>query len=415
MKFLLLTPHFAPDTAPTGLVFTRIVEELAARGHRIEVITSLPWYKEHRVEPGWEGRSFRREDTPWGVIKRIHPFPVADKTSIPRRAMAFGAFTALGTGAGVGGGVGGNTIDCVIAVSPPLTLGVAGWLVARARKARFIFNLQDVFPDIAQELGAITDARVIKAAHALERFCYKRSDAVTVLSEGIREQIAPRTDAGKVKVVPNFTDPEAIKPGRRDNRYRREHGLEDAFVVMYAGNIGLSQPLETMVQAAAALTDFDEIVFVINGNGARRRAIERAAAGLPNVRFVDAQPVERLGELLRAADVHVVLLQRGLGHLSVPSKIYSILSAARPVIAGVDPSSEVARIVEASGAGRVVGPHDPEALAKEIVSLHGHPTTLASMGRAGRRWVTKQPTAQDVAAAYEALALGNEPTLPVVD
>ncbi len=411
LRFLLITPHFAPDTAPTGHVFTKIVEELALRGHEIEVITSLPWYTDHRVEPGWEGRSIRKEDTPWGLVKRIHPFPVADKTSIPRRALAFGAFTALGTGAGIAG----PHVDCVIAVSPPLTLGVAGWLLARSRKARFIFNLQDVFPDIAVELGAFSDSRVIRAAHALERFCYSRADAITVLSDGIKGQIGTRTDENKIKVIPNFTDPETIKPGRKDNRYRRENGLDGKFVVMYAGNIGLSQPLETMIQSAAALTDFEEIMFVVNGSGARRPELERAAAGLPNVRFVDSQPMDRLGDVLRAADVHLVLLQRGLGHLSVPSKIYSILSAGRPVIAGVDPSSEVARILETSGAGHIIGPHDPEALAKEIVGLHGQPSAVASMGRAGRHWVTRQPTAADVAEAYEALARGNEHSFADVD
>ena len=151
MRLVVLCPHFAPDVAPTGEVITRIVEELAARGHAIEVITALPWYEHHAVEPEFRGKAVRRETTPWGEIVRVHPFPT-DKRDIPRRALAFGGFSALAGAVGVTGG----RVDGVLAMSPPLTLGLTGWGLALARRAPLVFNIQDVFPDVAIELGVLT-------------------------------------------------------------------------------------------------------------------------------------------------------------------------------------------------------------------------------------------------------------------
>ncbi len=216
MKLAVLCPHFAPDIAPTGEVITRIVEELASRGHRIDVVTALPWYEHHRVEPGWRGRPVRTAVVPWGTVTRVHPFPT-DKRSIPRRALAFGGFSALAGASGLRGG----RVDGVLAMSPPLTLGLTGWAMASARRGPLVFNIQDVFPDVAVELGAITNARVIDAARRLERASYRAADAVTVLSDDLRDNVAaklPAAQRSKVRVIPNFVDTAAIQPARPAHR-----------------------------------------------------------------------------------------------------------------------------------------------------------------------------------------------------
>ncbi|MFN8016816.1 MAG: glycosyltransferase [Acidimicrobiales bacterium] len=185
---LVLCPHFAPDVAPTGEVMTQIGLELAALGNRLHVVTSLPWYQHHAIEPGWEGQVIRHEDTEWGRITRVHPFPT-DKRNIPARAAAFAGFTAL---TGLAGLVSRSQPDAVLAMSPPLTLGAAGWAIARAHRVPFVFNIQDVFPDVAVELGAITDPKVIAVASWLERETYLRADAVTVLSEDLKDNVAAK-------------------------------------------------------------------------------------------------------------------------------------------------------------------------------------------------------------------------------
>jgi colanic acid biosynthesis glycosyl transferase WcaI len=400
VNLLFLVPHFAPDTAPTGAVATRVVEELAARGHRVDVVTALPWYREHRIEPGYGGRLVRHEDRPWGRITRVHPFPAEDKRDILRRAAAFGGFSLL---AGIVAAR-GPRVDGVLALSPPLTLGIAGWVAGRTRRAPFVFNVQDVFPDVAVDLGVIRNERVIAAAAAVERWCYDRADAVTVLSEDLRENVAAKTKAPeKVRVIPNFVDTQTIVPSAHENAYRAELGLTGKTVVMYAGNVGMSQSLDLVITAAGALAHEEDLVFVVNGSGAARPELERSARGLRNVVFVDPQPPGRLPEVLAAADVHVVPLKTGLARSSVPSKTYSILAAGRPLVASVDTGSEVARVVERSGAGLAVPPEDAESFTKAVRRLAEDPSERRAMGAAGRRWIETWASPARVAEAYEGL------------
>ena len=408
MQLLVLCPHFSPDVAPTGVVMTEIATALVDRGHRLHVVTSLPWYLEHRVEPEWRGRPVRHEETPWGRITRVHPFPT-DKGNIPARAVAFAGFTGLAAALAA---VTPRRPDAVLAMSPPLTLGLAGAAVARLRRAPFVFNIQDVFPDVAIEVGALTNPAVIRAASWVERVSYQAADAVTVLSEDLRDNLVAklrghrRGSADKVRVIPNFIDTERIQPGDRDNPYRHQLDIgPDQTVVLYAGNVGFSQSLDLLVDSARRLHDAgrDDVVVVFNGGGAARADLERAAADLPNVRFAGMQPPERLPEVLAAGDIHTVPLKRGLAKASVPSKLYSILAAGRPVLASVDPGTEVARTVAQAGAGVAVPPEDPDAFHSALLAMVEDPDGRRRMGAAGRRFVEAWASPSAVAERYESL------------
>lgn len=407
MDLLVLCPHFAPDTAPTGTVMTAIANGLVDQGHRLHVVTSLPWYREHAVEPEWRGRPWRTEKTAWGRITRVHPFPT-DKRNIRARAMGFAGFVGL---ASVLAALTPKRPDAVLAMSPPLPIGLAGLAVAKLRRAPFVFNIQDVFPDVAVELGLLTNRHVIRVASAVERFTYRRADAVTVLSDDLRDNVVQKIGrqsrrATRVEVIPNFVDTEAIQPSERDNAYRREHELVGRTVVMYAGNVGFSQSLELLLHAARALRDTrPDVVFVVNGGGAARPSLEQAAQadGLTNVRFVDYQPIERLPEVLAAGDIHVVPLKRGLARASVPSKLYSVLAAGRPVLASVDPGTEVATTLERADAGVSVPPEDPEAFLAALCGLLDDPDRAGEMGRNGRRFVESWVSPDAVASAYAKL------------
>jgi colanic acid biosynthesis glycosyl transferase WcaI len=408
MKLLVICPHYAPDVAPTGEVMTSIATELMARGHELHVVTALPWYEHHRVEPGWGGRLSRRERTPWGQVTRVQPFPT-DKRNIPARALAFAGFTLLAALKAAFGRRArrGWRPDAVLAMSPPLTLGVAGWLAARRWRVPYVFNIQDVFPDVAVELGAITNPTVIRVASWLERWCYRRADAVTVLSDDLRDNVRaklPHNRGDGVRVIPNFVDTERIAPRDPEaGSYRDEHELQGKQVVMYAGNVGLSQSLDLLLAAARAFAHETGVAFVINGQGAARADLEWRARHLDNVLFVDLQPEETLPDLLAAADVHVVPLKRGLARASVPSKTYSILAAGRPLVASVDPGSEIARLVARAGAGIAVPPEDPEAFTEALRHLVRSPEEAAAMGRAGRAFVERWASPVAVAQAYERL------------
>jgi colanic acid biosynthesis glycosyl transferase WcaI len=400
---VVLVPHFAPDTAPTGEVITRIVDEFIAAGRRIHIVTSLPWYRTHAIEEGWTGRLVRRERTAWGSIIRVHPFPGKSKSNLLRRAIGFAGFSAI---AGVctlfAGGI-HRRPAAIISMSPPLTLGLTGWLAARLRFTTAIFNIQDVFPDAAIETGAITNKRIISAARWLERVSYQRSDAVVVLSEDLRDNVAAKVSprhVDKVTVIPNFVDADRIVPMNRMTPYRRELNIGDEIVVMYAGNVGYSQSLTMLLHAAKHMPG---ITFVINGDGAARAELETQAAGLPNIRFAGYQPRDRVGEVLASGDIHVVPLRAGLGAVSVPSKTYSILAAARPVVAAIDPGTEVTRILEHSGAGVSVAPDDEEVFTAALQHMVANIDEAREQGRKGRQWVETHVSPAAVAQSYLSL------------
>jgi len=400
---IVLCPHFAPDTAPTGTVMTRIVSELVDRGHTVHVVTSLPWYRGHRIEVGWTGRLVRREVTSWGSITRVHPFPGPDKSNLARRAVGFAGYSLLAGVQCLRVGGWGRRAEAVLAMSPPLTLGLTGWVAARLRRAPMIFNIQDVFPDAAVETGAITNRWIIAAASWLERTSYRACDAVTVLSDDLRDNVVAKLGPlheSRVHVIPNFVDTDAIRPSQRLTAYRRELDLGDGPVVLYAGNVGFSQSLELVVAAARAMPD---VVFLINGDGAARASLEADALGVPNLRFAGFIEPGRLGELLATGDIHVVPLRAGLGRVSVPSKTYSIMAAGRPVVAAIDADTAVPRMLEASGGGVAVAPDDAGAFVAAIRTLIERPEQAQRMGRLGRTWVEAEASPSAVGDAYHEL------------
>ena len=400
---LVLCPHFEPDTAPTGTVMTRIVAELVALGHEVHVVTSLPWYRDHSIEDGWTGRLVRTEATQWGSITRVHPFPGDDKSNLFRRAVGFIAYSALAGLQGMRAGGWFRRSEAVIAMSPPLTLGVTGWIVSRFRRAPLIFNIQDVFPDAAVETGAITNRGIISAAERLERLSYRLADAVTVLSDdladNVRHKLSPKSKS-KVHVIANFVDTDVIRPADRLTSYRRELGLGEGPVVLYAGNVGFSQSLDLVVSAAR---EMPSVTFLINGDGAARATLESSARGLENVRFAGYVEPDRLGELLATGDLHVVVLKADLGSVSVPSKTYSIMAAARPIVAAIDADTAVPKILAESGGGVAIAPDDPAAFVNALRSILDDPERARQMGDNGRTWVVRKASPRAVGIAYDAL------------
>jgi colanic acid biosynthesis glycosyl transferase WcaI len=409
LRLVVLCPHFAPDMAPTGVVMTRIVHELAALGHELHVVTSLPWYREHAIESGWGGRLWRVEKTAWGSITRVHPFPGKTKRNLLRRAFGFVLFSAVvGLRSLVAGGL-PRRVDGVLAMSPPLTLGLTGWFTKLFRSGMLVFNIQDIFPDAAAQTGAITNKQILRVARWFERLSYERSDAVVLLSEDLKQNVAAKLSTkfhDRLHVIPNFVDTSAIVPGDRMTSYRRELGIDDRVIVMYAGNVGFSQSLELVLAAARSMS---HIAFVINGDGAARKSLqdEVKATEIDNVYFADYQPIERLSEVLASGDIHVVPLKTGLASVSVPSKMYSILSAGRPVVAAIDAGTEIPRTLAESGAGIAVAPDNEAEFISALQILISDGAKRVVMGALGRTWVEQHASAGAVAKRYEAIYLNN--------
>ncbi len=407
MKLLLLCPHFEPDLhAATGEVMTKLVHSLADRGHQIDVVTSLPWYRGHSVEPAWRGKPWRSERTDIGRVIRVWPFPV-DKNNIPARAIGFGGFTSLATAAAL-------TVskpDIVMGMSPPVFLGDAAWTVARRWGVPFVFNVQDIFPDVAVDLGALNNERVIDLAKKHERSIYRRADAITVLSTDQQRNVQDKMPPDlrhRVHIIHNFADTERVQTIDRSdphhNRdYRNRHGLGDKTVVMYSGNVGLSQSFDLVRAAADRYRNDAGVHFVINGEGAARPEVDAWARDFPNVTVSDFAPREALSETLGAADLHLILLKSGLAKSSTPSKMYGILAAGRPVLASIDENSEVSQTIAEARAGASVRPDDAEAFLAALEELLSDPARLVEMGSNAKSFVDSRYTPAAQAAAFEDL------------
>ena len=263
-------------------------------------------------------------------------------------------------------------------------------------------NVQDVFPDVAIQVGAITSPQMIRIFKKLERLCYKKSAAISVLSEDLAENVKSKIGSieSQIVVIPNFVDTRKIAPLDRQTFYRSELNLDDQIVIMYAGNLGYSQSLDLLVEAAKRHQGRRDIAYVINGSGVVAPELIKQAENLPNLSVTGFQPAVRLSEVLASADIHVVLLKKGLGTSSLPSKMYSIFAAARPVIASIDSGTEVSKILSENQAGIAVEPGEFEGFISAIERLANNRQEREEMGAAGRAWVEKQPTARMVAESY---------------
>ncbi len=384
MRITIIHMRYLPDLTGTGPLVAELAADLARLGEDVTVITTFPHYGK-QSSAGNLGRGIlsRREED--GVrVWRTLPFPYWPG-SIASRALDYILYTVLS----VAGGLLGQKPEVLLAVAPPITVGLSGWLVAGLRRAPLVFNAQDIWPDGLVHMGKLRNRALIGAFAWLERLTYRVARRVTVLSDDMKDNLLRKGVASdKISVIPNWVDLDAIRPVEKDNSFRKESGLQGQFVVLFAGNIGFAAGLECVVGAADLLRREPNLTFLIVGEGSAKQGLIRLTRDLElqNVRFVTSQPPQRLSEVFGAADLSVVSLRSGMGALSVPSKTMAVMASARPVLAAVPADSEVRRIVEEAQCGRCVGPEDPSALAAEIIALRADPERLEWFGANGRRY-----------------------------
>jgi len=296
--------------------------------------------------------------------------------------------------------------DVVLAMTDPPVIADVALLVARRFRVPLVVISQDVFPETAVQLGRLDNRAVIFLLRSLVRWYLRRADRIVAIGETMRARLLEKgACADRVTVIPNWVDASAITPAARDNAWAREHGFDRGFVVMHSGNVGHAQDLDSLIRAATLLRDLDDLSVAIIGGGARRDELVALAEALDArlVRFLPYQPRELLSQSLSAADVHVVGLARGLAGYVVPSRLYGVLAAGRPVIAAADAESETAQIVERAGCGVVVPPGRPDLLAAAIRQVRAGELDLAEMGRRGREYVVREADRSVAVAKYQSL------------
>lgn len=402
MKILILSTYFRPDIASTGVIMTKLAEEFVSMGHQVSVITTVPHYDRNEPWPEYAGKLIHRESRPAMDVFRLYTYVARDKAKVWKRIVSYGSFNFLSV-------VKGSQLpkhDVILAPSPPLSNGVIADFISRLKRTPFIYNVQDIWPDVAVRAGVLKNPKTIARLRKMEDFVYRRAKKITVISDGFKQNLIEKgVPAEKIDVIPNFIDLEYVMPTPKSNAFAREHGLENKFVVMFAGNMGFSQGLETVVDAAKLVEDLKDVVFLMVGNGAAKNdAVEysnRCAA--TNVRFLPFQPHERLPEMYGAADLCVIPLRRGFATESVPCKLFTIMAAGRPAVAAVDEGSETTSVIANSGAGACVGPGDSSGLARLVRHYRNDAQSTIDAGRRGRQYVEQHFDPKRIAASYESV------------
>jgi colanic acid biosynthesis glycosyl transferase WcaI len=379
MRVLVLNQYFHPDLASTSQLLTELCEDLA-RGDEVTVVCGRPSYDpiERR-----DMRGLVAEDR-HGDIRVLRTWSTSfPRGNMPGRLVNYGTYVA----SSLAGAIRAGRPDVVLAMTDPPVIAAAAALTARLRGVPFVYVVQDLFPQVGVELGKIRNRTLIRSLEAVNGSLRRRASAVVAIGRDMAALLrALGVPDGKLRIIPNWADGSIVRPLDERSKLRTELGLEGRFVVMHSGNVGFSQELDTLLDAATALHDDPEIHFLIVGDGAARPSLETKARArrLANVTFLGYRPKDELSDALGAADLHVVGLRRGLEGLIVPSKMYGVMAAGKPFIAAVERRSEVALVVEETGCGIRLEPGDAPQLASTIAEVRHEEGRLAEMGRRGR-------------------------------
>ena len=269
MRILLLSTYFRPDVASTGVIMSKLADEFVARGHEVTVVTSVPHYDKNQVWPEYSRKLVYREQGHSMQVYRLYTHVARDKANVGQRILAYGSFNLLS----ILRGLTLSKHDVILVPSPPLSNGVIADFMGRMRGTPFVYNVQDIWPDVAVRAGVLKSPKMIHRLKKMEDYVYRRAAGITVISEGFRANLLSKgVPDDKISVIPNFIDTNFITPRVKPNSFSKSQNLDDKFVVLFAGNMGFSQGLENVLNAAKLLESIPAIRFLMVGNGAGRKA-----------------------------------------------------------------------------------------------------------------------------------------------
>jgi colanic acid biosynthesis glycosyl transferase WcaI len=385
-RLLFLNRSFWPDLEATGQNLTELCEDLCG-DFQITFIAGPSYHVSTSTRGLWSRQRLGDINIvrTWGTR-----FP---KRRLIARMVNLGSYFVLAAVAALRT----PRPDIVIAATDPPLLGALGALLSKRWKCSFVYNVRDLYPDVAQANGGVKNRFLLGLLKWANDYAYAGADSVIVLGEDMRRLVLDKGVAPqKVAVVANNVDCRKMRP-IEPNSFRAQ--WPGKFIVMYSGNLGLSQQLEAVIDAAQCLRDDQRILFLLIGEGARKQWLQEKVriSGLRNVEFRPYQPRDRLSESLSAADLHLIPLLGAATGAIVPSKIYGILAVGRPYVAMMDESAEAARLVRDYSVGFVVPPGDAGALAATIKRAADNPQDLRLKGQKAR-WLAEEQFDRDIIA-----------------
>ncbi len=383
MRILVYSINYAPELTGIGKFTAEMCDWFAAQGHEIRVVTTPPYYPDWKVRDGYSAWMWRGE-TIKGVRVTRCPLWVPAKPSGLKRAIHLMSFALSSLPAMLWQALAFRP-DVVCTIKPPMFAEPVGWLAARLAGALAWTHVQDLEVDAAFDLGMLPSGGLKSVTLGLDNWLLRRFDFATTISLRMQERLHRKgMPAEKTGLYPNWVEAAAIQPQSGPNPYRAELGIgAGQIVALYSGNMGEKQGLDTLIDTARAVAADSNIVVVLCGEGAARKRLEEGARGLTNVRFLPLQPLERLGDLLNLADVHLLPQRADAADLVMPSKLGGMLATGRPVVAGAHAGTQVAMAV--ADCGLVVPPDDGQAMAAGVRTLAADSALRSQMGSAARR------------------------------
>ncbi len=399
MRILIVSQYFTPEVGATQTRMHQFAKHLSSMGHSVRVVCEFPNHPEGVIPEEYEGQWVEKTRLDGFDVTRLWVRASPEKNFFSRLLfyfsfMFFPIFKMI---------FNGEKYDVVLATSPPLFVGAAGWVISFFKRAHFILDVRDLWPAAAIALGEISNPVVVKTAELMEGFLYRMASLIVVVTEGFRDYISKR-GVGKDKMIwiPNGTVEEIFQPEEPDGELRKELGIEpDDFVVTFAGNHGIAQGLDSVVEAAEMLRG-EKIKFLFVGEGPVKSKLVRMVEkrDLSNVIFHSRVPLEEITRYLAISDATLVPLRDDdLFEMFIPSKMFDFLACGKPVLLSV--RGEAREILKSSEGGMFVEPENPEDLKKKIEYFIEHPERTEEMGERGRNYVLDNFTRKKQAKQLE--------------
>ncbi len=383
MKILYITQYFYPEVcAPTNRALANVMY-LADSGHEVTVLTEMPNHPQGVIQKDYKHKLFLKEKIDDYIVNRVWVFTSKKKNFITRilfyvSFMIFGLLAALTKW---------GKYDIVYVTSPPLFVGFIGLMLKIIHpKAKFVFEVRDLWPDVAVEMGELNNKKFITLSKKLEKKIYKKADKIISVTNYFKERISNKgIPENKISVIRNGTDSSFLNYSGN----RKKKKVENIFTIIYAGNLGLAQNLSTVLYAASELRG-ENVEFIIAGLGPEENKLHDIAVelSLDNIQFVGEVPKEEIGDYFEIADCGIIPLKKiETFKGTIPSKIFDYMAFNLPILLGVDGESR--QIVEESGAGIFFQPDDHKDLCQKILLLKSNPKMLLQMSEGGKQYVTQ--------------------------
>lgn len=394
MRIAILTQYYPPEIGAPQARLSDLARRLAAAGHEIHVVTATPSYPLGRRYPGY-GTLIRTTEEDGVHVTRVWALPLRGNNAFLRLA-TYLSFCITGLGAGIASL---PRVDFLLTESPPLFLGPTGYVLAKLKRGKWIFNVSDLWAESAVRLGALREGLAYSLLQRLERFCYRRASLVTGQTTEIVNGVVAVCPSARTYRLTNGVDPSVFSPDFRSEGLHDMLANGGTTLVLYVGLHGLAQGLDQIVNAANRLRDTEDVVFVMVGDGPMKKNLVRRAnaLGLKNLHFVDPIRYAEVPELVASADIALVPLANDLPG-AIPSKLYEAMAVGVPVI--FCGGGEAAALVRSADAGVALAPGDTAGLTEAIRDLSADSTKRKRLGDNGRAAVMASFDRAAIAASF---------------